>query len=634
VRILIDLERAVAEPGKLQPRGWACPEHQSAVAGSTRFGNDRHRTVVKAVAVVNRWQGIGRIAPGLALLRRYRRGWLRADVLAGVTVAAYLIPQVMAYAEVAGLPPVVGLWAIVAPLAVYAVLGSSRQLSIGPESTTALMTAVAVAPLAAGDPARYAALAAALAFLVGVLCLVGWAARLGFLADLLSRPVLIGYMAGVAVIMIVSQLEKVTGVPVEGDSFVSEIMSFFGQLSQVHPPTVVLAAVVLTFLLVAGKLFPRLPIPLLGVLLAAGVTAVFSLEDIGVKVVGEVTAGLPAPGIPAVSVSDLTALLLPAVGVAIVGYTDNMLTGRAFATRNGYRVDANSELLALGAVNVATGLMRGFPVSSSGSRTAIGDSLGSRSQLYSLVALAAVLLVLLVGGSVLAAFPDAALGALVIYAALRLVEIGEFRRFAAFRHSELVIALATTVAVLVLGVLYGVLAAVVLSILDLLRRVARPHDGILGYAPGVAGMHDIDDYPDAKVVPGLVAYRYDAPLFFANAEDFRQRALAAVDDAPAEVEWFLLNAEANVEVDITAVDALNELRSELERRGIVFAMARVKQDLRDDLDAAGLVAKIGEDRIFPTLPTAVAAYLHWYTDRHGQPPAGVIEPPRSPEEKS
>jgi high affinity sulfate transporter 1 len=569
----------------------------------------------------------------LALLRHYRRGWLRADVLAGVTVAGYLIPQVMAYAEVAGLPPVVGLWAIVAPLAVYAVLGSSRQLSIGPESTTALMTAVTVGPLAAGDPARYAALAAALAIMVGALCLVGWVARLGFLADLLSRPVLVGYLAGVAAIMIVSQLERVTGVPVEGNSFISEIMSFFGQLGQAHPPTVLLAAGVLIFLLVAGRMFPRLPIPLLGVLFAAGVTIVFSLADHGIKVVGEVPTGLPAPGIPAVSVSDLTALVLPAVGVAIVGFTDNMLTGRAFATRNNYRIDANSELLALGAANAATGLMRGFPVSSSGSRTAIGDAVGSRSQLYSLVALAAVLVVLLVGGPALAAFPAAALGALVIYAALRLVEIGEFRRFAGFRRSELVLALATTVAVLALGVLYGVLAAVMLSILDLLRRVARPHDGILGYAPGVAGMHDIDDYPDAAVVPGLVAYRYDAPLFFANAEDFRHRALAAVDDAPTEVEWFLLNAEANVEVDITAVDALDELRRELKRRGIVFAMARVKQDLRDDLDAAGLVARVGEDRIFPTLPTAVAAYLRWYTDRHGQPPAGVTAPPRSPEEQ-
>lgn len=582
--------------------------------------------------MVNEVAGIDRLAPGLALLRHYRRGWLRADVLAGVTVAAYLIPQVMAYAEVAGLPPVVGLWAIVAPLAVYAVLGSSRQLSIGPESTTALMTAVTVAPLAAGDPARYAALAAVLALLVGALCLVGWVARLGFIADLLSRPVLVGYLAGVAMIMILSQLGRVTGVPVEGDSFVSEIVSFGTQLGLIHPPTVILAAAVLIFLLVAGRLFPRLPIPLFGVLLAAGVTAVFSLQDKGIKAVGAVPTGLPTVAIPAVSMGDLTALLLPAVGVAIVGYTDNMLTGRAFATRNGYRVDANSELLALGATNVATGLLRGFPVSSSGSRTAIGDALGSRSQLYSLVALAAVLVVLLVGGPVLATFPAAALGALVIYAALRLVDIGEFRRFAAFRHSELVIALATTVAVLALGVLYGVLAAVVLSILDLLRRVARPHDGILGYAPGVAGMHDIDDYPDATVVPGLVAYRYDAPLCFANAENFRHRALAAVDASPTEVEWFLLNAEANVEVDITAVDALDELRKELRRRGIVFAMARVKQDLRDDLDAAGLVARVGEDRIFPTLPTAVTAYLRWYTDRHGQPPPDVlVEPPRTPE---
>lgn len=574
---------------------------------------------------------VARALPGLAALRRYRRGWLRADALAGLTVAAYLVPQVMAYAELAGLPPVAGLWAIVGPLAVYAVLGSSPQLSVGPESTTALMTAVAIAPLAAGDPARYAALAAALALLVGALCLLAWAARLGFLADLLSRPVLVGYLAGVAAIMIVSQLGKVTGVPVDRGSLVAELVSFGSRLDQIDPPTALLAGGVLAFLLAGGRLLPRLPVPLIGVLLATAVTAAFSLRDKGVRVVGEVPPGLPAPDLPAVSAADLAALLLPAVGVTVVSYSDNVLTARAFATRNGYRVDANQELLALGTANAAAGLLRGFPVSSSGSRTAIGNVVGSRSQVYSLVALAAVVAVLLAGSAVLAAFPAAALGALVIYAALLLVDAPEFRRFAAFRRSELVLALATTVAVLALGVLYGVLAAIGLSILDLLRRVARPHDGILGYAPGVAGMHDIDDYPDAALVPGLVAYRYDAPLCFVNAEDFRSRALAAVEASPTKVEWFLLNAEANVEVDITSVDALDELRRELERRGIVFAMARVKQDLRDDLAAAGLVARVGDDRIFPTLPTAVTAYLRWYADRHGSQPPGVrVEQPRPP----
>jgi sulfate permease, SulP family len=563
------------------------------------------------------------LPPGLAMLRRYRRGWLRSDVLAGITVAAYLVPQVMAYAEVAGLPPVAGLWAIVAPLTLYAVLGSSRTLSVGPESTTALMTALAVAPLAAGDPARYAALAAALALMVGVLCLVGWAARLGFLADLLSRPVMVGYLAGVAVIMIGGQLGRVTGVPVDGDSFAGELVSFARGVADAHWPTVLLAGAVLAFLLAASTAFPRLPVPLFGVLLATAATAVFSLRDEGIRVVGEVPSGLPSPGLPAVAAADLATLLLPAVGVAIVGYSDNVLTARAFAGRGGDRVDANAELLALGTANLGAGLVRGFPVSSSGSRTAIADAVGARSQAYSLVAAAAVLAVLLVGGPVLAAFPAAALGALVIYAALRLVELGEFRRIAAFRRSELALALATTVAVLAMGVLYGVLAAVALSILDLLRRVARPHDGVLGYVPGVAGMHDIDDHPNTVVVPGLVAYRYDAPLVFLNAEDFRHRALAAVDSSPTTVEWFLLNAEANVEVDVTSTDALEELRAQLHDRGIVFAMARVKQELLAQLAAAGLVDRIGADRVFPTLPTAVAAYARWYTDRHGHPPPGV-----------
>jgi sulfate permease, SulP family len=570
------------------------------------------------------------LTPGLLRLRSYERGWLRGDVLAGVTVAAYLIPQVMAYAEVAGLPPVVGLWAIMGPLVVYAVLGSSRQLSVGPESTTALMTASVVAPLALGDPARYAVLAAALALIVGGLCLLGWLARLGFLADLLSHPVLVGYMAGIAVLMIVSQLTKLTGVPVEGDALVAEVGSFLSGLDRVHLPTLLLSAAVLGFLLLGAWLAPKAPGPLIGMLLAASVVAAFSLQDQGIKVIGEIPAGLPTPTLPAVTTGDLTALVLPAVGVAIVAYSDNVLTARAFAIRNDYRVDANQELLALGAANVSAGVFRGFPVSSSASRTVIADALGSRSQLYSLVALGAVALTLLAGRVVLAAFPTAALGAIVVYAALRLIDLGEFRRIARFRRSELVLSLATTTAVLLLGVLYGVLAAVALSILNLLRRVARPHDGILGYVPGVAGMHDIDDYPDATLVPGLVVYRFDAPLCFANAENFRQRALAAVDASPTPVEWFVLNAEANVEVDLTAIDTLDELRAELDRSGIVFALARVKQDMRADLAAAGLVERVGDDRIFPTLPTAVQGYVDWYTNRYAKPPADISGPPAAP----
>ncbi|MFG2039669.1 SulP family inorganic anion transporter [Dactylosporangium sp. NPDC048998] len=554
------------------------------------------------------------LLPGVAALRGYRRSWWRSDVLAGLTVAAYLVPQVMAYATLAGLPPVTGLWAMLAPLAVYALLGTSRHLSVGPESTTALMTATVIAPLAGGDPARYAALAAALAVVVGLLCLVAWAARLGFLADLLSKPILVGYLAGVAVIMIISQLGKVTGIPVTGDTLVEQVLSAARQLGRVQPTTLLFSLAVLCFLFVAKWRWPRLPGLLLAVLLATAAVAVFGLREHGIAVVGPIPRGLPVPSLP--GLGDLTGLVLPAVGLMVVGYTDTVLTARSFAARGGYRIDVNQELLALGAANVATGALRGFPISSSGSRTAIGFAAGGRTQLGSLVSLVAVVAVLLFAGPLLALFPVAALGALVVYAAVQLIDVAGFRRLAAFRRSELLLALATCAGVLVLDILYGVLLAIGLSVADLLRRVARPHDAIQGLVPNLAGMHDIDDYPQATTIPGLLIYRYDSPLFFANAEDFRRRALAAADSAPTS--WFVLNAEANVEVDITALEALDGVRRELTGRGIVFALARVKRDLQDELDAFGLTTSVGTDRIFPTLPTAVTAYRQWQRDQdHG-----------------
>ncbi|AEV73778.1 high affinity sulfate transporter 1 [Mycolicibacterium rhodesiae NBB3] len=549
-----------------------------------------------------------RILPGTEQFLGYERSWLRGDVTAGLTVAAYLVPQVMAYATVAGLPPVVGLWAALVPLAVYALAGSSRRLSVGPESTTALMTATALAPLAAGDPGRYAALAATVALLVGVICFLGGLIRLGVIAELLSRPVLIGYMTGVAAIMVAGQLGEATGVPVEGQDFISQVWSFLSRIRAAHWLTVVLSTVVLVSLLAFARFAPRLPGPLIVVLAATAIVALFGLEARGIALVGVIPSELPVPGISATSPTDLAALLIPSLGVAIVAFSDNVLTARTFAARHGERIDANAELRALGVCNVGAGLMHGFPVSSSASRTALGVAVGGRTQLYSLVSLFCVLIVMLFGRDVLGRFPMAALGALVMYAALRLVDMPEFKRLARFRRSELILALSTTVGVLVFGVLYGVLVAVGLSILDLLRRVARPHDAIQGFVPGVAGMHDIDDYVTAELVPGLVVYRYDAPLFFANAENFRERALHAVDQSPFPVEWFVLNAEGNVEVDLTALDALDRLRAELAARGIVFAMARVKQDLRVMLESAGMIDKIGEDRIFMTLPTAVEAY--------------------------
>ncbi|MEV0777438.1 sulfate permease [Streptomyces sp. NPDC050428] len=552
--------------------------------------------------------------PGVALVTGYRRSWLPGDLLAGVTVAAYLVPQVMAYASVAGVPPVTGLWAVLPALVLYALLGSSRLLAVGPESTTALMTAAVVAPLAAGDPRRYGTVAAALALTTALMCLVAWAARLGFIADLLSRPVLVGYLTGIALLMTVNQLPKLTGVPTTGSDFFPQLLSFLRNLSSAGATTVAFSAALLVFLFVAPRLWAAVPRPLLAVVLGTGVVALFSWENHGIAVVGPVPSGLPHLALP--DPSELPHLLVPALGILLVGYSDVILTGRAFAERDERgRLDPNQELLSLGAVNVGASLFHGFPVSSSASRTALAASTGARTQMYSLVTCSAVLFVLLFLGPVLGRIPVPVLGALVVYAAVRLIDLAGFRQLAAFRRREFLLAASCLIGVLALGVLYGVLVAVGLSVAELLSRVARPHDAVEGLVPGVAGMHDIDDYAKARTIPGLLIYRYDSPLFFANAENFKRRALAALDEQTQPVYWFVLNTEANVEVDITALDSVEELRHEMTERGIVFAMARVKQDLRDQLNAYGLSDSVGDGLIFPTLPTAVAGYRKWRSGR-------------------
>ncbi len=514
----------------------------------------------------------------------------------------------MAYAQLAGLDPVAGLWAALLPAVAYAALTSSRFVSIGPESTTAIMVAAAVGPLAGGDPAHYAALAAALAALVGVICLVAGVLRLGFLGDLLSHPILVGYMTGVAILMVVSQLSRLTGIPLDADTVAGTIVQVLGDLSAVHLPTLLVGLGVIGFLLAVAPLGRRVPAPLLAVIGATVVTILAGLESVGVQVVGEIPSGLPPVSLPGVRASDVFGLIAAAIGIALVGYSDVILTARSFASHDGPRVDANAELLAMGGANLAAGLTASMPVSSSASRTAIAAAAGGRTQVVGLIAAACVLVVLLAAGGLLARFPTAALGGLVVVAGLRLIDVVALRRLARFRPSELALAFAAAAGVVLVDVLVGILIAIGLSVLELFARVARPPAAVLGRPPGVAGLHSIDEYPDAVTIPGLVVFRYDAPLCFANANDFTTRALDAVEHTPDRVEWLLLNAEAIVEVDLTAADALGALHDELSRRGIVLAMARVKHDLRNQLERIGLVTHIGPDRLFPTLPVALEAF--------------------------
>lgn len=542
--------------------------------------------------------------PILGWTRGYRRAWLRGDLLAGITVTAYLIPQVMANAELAGLPAVVGLWAALGALLGYVLVGTSRLLSMGPESTAALMTATTIAGVSVADRPDTAM---ALALLTALFCVIGWAARLAALAELLSKPILVGYMAGIAVVMITSQLDELLGFTIHGDGFLPEVRYAVTHLGQTHAPTLILGGSVLAGLLVASRLWPRAPVALVGMLAATAVSSALDLPDHGVATVGHIAAGLPGVRLPDLAPHQWLDLVGPALGIAFVTFTDTILTGRAFVAEEQGRPDAKRELLGLGAANLGAGLLQGLPVSSSGSRTAIAQAVGGKSQLTGGITLVATAVAVLTIRPVLEAFPTAALGAVVVYAAVRLVDVPEMIRFWRFRHSELALALATTVAVLAVGVLYGIVVAIGLSVLDLLRRVARPHDAVLGHVPGLAGMHDVADYPAAEPVPGLVVYRYDSPLFFANAEDFRSRALGALADYPG-TRWFVLNTEAISGIDVTAADLLEEVRAEITARGVVFALARLKQDLRDALAPTGILDRIGPDRIFLTLPTAVRAF--------------------------
>ncbi len=518
------------------------------------------------------------------------------------------MPQCLAYADLAGVPAITGLWVAVLAMVVYALLGTSRMLSVGPEAAASIMVAAAVGPLAAGDPGRYAVLAAGLAVMIGLVCLAAFTLRLGFLADLLSQPILVGYLAGVAVIMVASQLGTVSGIALGAPDSLGRIVELAERLDEIQPLSAILGGAVIAFLIVLLRIAPLAPGTLLAVVGATAIVSAFGLEGRGVALVGDVPAGLPTPSLPALRIADLTALAGPAAAITFVAFTQMSLTARAFAGRNGETIDTNREFLALGTANVVAGLTGGFAVSTSSSRTAILDAMRARSQLAGIVSALGVAVVVLAVPGLIALIPKAALGGIVVFAALRLIDVRGLKRLAVFRTTELALALAALAGVLVFGVLAGILVAMALSVADLFARVARPPASVLGRVPGLAGLHNIEDYQDAVQIPGLLVFRYDAPLCFANAEDFRTRALAAVDSQADPVEWFLLNAEAIVELDTTAAAALETLTEDLGVRGVTFAMARVKQDLLAQMRRGGLLSVIDEARIYPTLPVAVEAF--------------------------
>ena len=538
---------------------------------------------------------------GLVRAGDYRRSWIRPDVLAGVTVAAMLVPQAMAYAELGGLSPSAGFRAALVALPVYALIGTSRHLGVGPEPGTAILAAAAAGQLADGDPARYAALMAAIAGLVGLIALVAGVLRLGFVADLLSKPVLVGYITGVGLTLLSSQLAAITGIAIDVDHPFARVGQFVTRLDQIDPTTVAIGLSTLLVILLLRRFRPAWPGALLGL---GGSMLAVAVFDFDASVVGAIETGLPTPTLPDVGWADVASLFPAAAGVALIGYTDNILTARSISTRQGYDVDADRELVALGAINVAGSVMGGFPMSSSASRSFVPTTIGSKSQLSGLVTFATVIVFLLVGRSVLAEIPRAGLAAVIVAAAFAVIDIEGFRRIAALSRAEAALAGVTCLAVIGVDLLTGVLVAVGLSILLTLARVARPHDAILGAGAGLDGWIDVED-KRANPVHGLLVYRFDGPLFFANGEYYLERVRAALDANPGRETSVVLDMEGIGSVDTTAVDHLAQLVDELQARGMVVGLARANHEVLELLTKAGLVARLGSDRVFPTINAAV-----------------------------
>ncbi len=534
----------------------------------------------------------------------YGRTWLRPDVLGGLTVAAMLVPQAMAYAELAGLGPAIGFRAALVALPVYALIGTSRHLGVGPEPGTAVLAALAVAPLAAGDPGRYGQLMAMLAVLVGLFALVAGALRLGFIADLLSKPVLVGYITGVGVTLLASQLGPLSGISIEAGDVVPRFIEFARRVADVDPASIGLGLATLAVIMGLRRSAPAVPGALLGLVLAGVATALFGID---VSLVGDIDAALPTVEIPSVGFDDVRDLVAPAAGIVLIAYTDNILTARSIASKQGYRIDSNRELVAVGAINVASGAVGGFPISSSASRSVVPASLGTKSQASSLVTLVAVALLLSFARPLLAEIPRPALAAVVVAAAFAVIDVDGFRRLAAVSRAELALAVITFVAIITTDLLLGVLVALVASVLVALFRMSRPHDALLGQADGLGGWIDIAD-DRARPEPGLLVYRFDAPLFFGNADYYRRRVFEACEEAPGREAHVILDFEGIGSLDTTAADQLVELHGELLNEGIETAVARANKEVVAVMERSGLATVIGPSNIHATINAAVAAY--------------------------
>jgi high affinity sulfate transporter 1 len=571
--------------------------------------------------------GWGRWFPGLRTLRGYQLAWLRHDLMAGLVLTTMLVPVGIAYAVASGVPGIYGLYATIVPLIAYALFGPSRILVLGPDSSLAAVILAVVLPLSGGDPQRAVALAGMMAIVSGAVCILAGIARLGFITELLSKPIRYGYMNGIALTVLISQLPKFFGFSIDTEGPLRNLWAIATAVVQGKTnwtAFMVGAATLVVILLLKGH--KRIP----GILIAvAGATIAVDVLDLaaraGVKVLGPLPQGLPSFAIPWITSADIVPVLIGGGAVALVSFADTSVLSRVYAARTRTYVDPNQEMVGLGIANLVAGLFQGFAISSSSSRTPVAEAAGAKTQLTGVVGAVAVALLLLVAPNLLQDLPNSALAAVVIASAIGLIEITDLRRIYRIQRWEFWLSIVCTVGVAVLGAIEGIGLAILIAVIEFLWDGWRPYSAVLGRARGVRGFHDIKRYPDARLIPGLVIFRWDASLFFANAELFHERVLDAVAASPTPVRWLVLAAEPVTSVDVTSADMLAELDDTLKAAGIELRLAEMKDPVKDKLKRFGLFERFGEAAFFPTLNAAVSAYLathavQWpHPEDQGQP---------------
>ena len=551
--------------------------------------------------------------PGVLTLREYRASWLRHDIFAGLVLTAILVPVGIAYASASGLPGICGLYATIVPLLAYALFGPSRILVLGPDSALAPVILSVVLPLSAGEPTRAVAVAGAMAIGSGVICVAAGLARLGFVTELLSKPIRYGYMNGIALTVLLSQIPKLLGFSIDAKGPLRQVIAISQQVmaGRTNPVVFAIGAGTLALILVL-KRWLRVPGILIAVVAATVLVAVFQLDlRAGVGVLGPLPQGLPRPILPLIPFDDLLPVLTGALAVALVSFTDTSVLSRAYAARLHSPVDPNQEMVALGIANFAAGFFQGFPMSSSASRTPVAEAAGARTQLAAVVGSTAIALLLVLAPTLLRYLPNTALAAVVIAAAMGLFELADLRRIYRIQRWEFWLSMLCFAGVAIFGAIPGITVAIVMAVIEFLWDGWRPHSAVLGHVENVAGFHDLTRYPQASVLPGLVMLRWDAPLFFANAELFNNRVRDAVASAPFPVRWLVVAAEPVTSVDVTSADALSELDDELRSNNIRLCFAEMKDPVKDKLRRFELFARF-EGRFFATLDEAVSSYLATY----------------------